>query len=426
MTLAAPGCFLASAVVSATLSVAACGGGGSAGGSSTARAAGWSATGALPDPHLGGEAATILNDGRVLVVGGTGRLGTATAAADVYDPVTQTWSATGSLPTPVVSPTATLLRGGEVLVAGGVNQLAGRATTAAALYDPSATDPATGRRGRWTPTAPLTTARAFHTATLLADGRVLVAGGCDRNCGGHLDDSTATAELFDPTATDPATGARGRWLPAASMGSARTFHTATLLRSGSVLVVGGDAGTTLAPPEVYDPAAGAGHAGAWRSAGDEVSGIRRLEHTATLLRSGKVLVVGGRIGVHGSNLSTAELYDPQSGAWTLTGTLSANRSMHTATLLPDGEVVVIGGYGDHNTALATAEIYDPTVARWYSVAPATASHSGHSAILLDRQPCGQGCDRVLVAAGVDCTRNCPPDRQLGVSALLFTPPSSGG
>lgn len=414
----------AAALLLGCVALAACGGGADSPVGQAVSA--WTATGSLPTPHTGGEAATPLADGRVLLVGGSGDQGEATSAAAIFDPVRGTWAPTGALAAPLVSLTATLLRDGRVLAAGGLDPLKGRATTAAAIFDSTATDPATGRRGAWTPTAAMHAPRSSHTATLLADGRVLVAGGCDTNCGGHLDDSTASAEIFDPSATDPATGRTGRWLPTAAMAHGRTFHTATLLGTGQVLVVGGDGAQGLAAPEIYVPGAARGQ-GSWRPAGDEVGGVRRLEHTATLLRDGTVLIVGGSIGIHGSELDTAEIYDPGPGAWRLTGPMRRSRAFHTATLLPTGDVLVAGGRDARSETIATAEVYAPASHRW-SAEPAMAEpRSGHTATLLDTEPCGASCGRVLLAGGLDCSRSCPKGRVIGQSAVLYTPePASHG
>ena len=155
--------------------------------------------------------ATLLEDGRVLVAAGLG-----SKTAELYDPATNTWMPTGSITSNRFSHTATLLKDGRVLVAGGYSYFPGDNLTASVdLYDP-ATD-------TWTAAAPMTQPREQHTATLLEDGKVLVAGGC---CG--VDKS---AELYDP--------ASDTWKAAATLTSGRSSHTATLLKDGRVLVAGG-------------------------------------------------------------------------------------------------------------------------------------------------------------------------------------------
>ena len=172
----------------------------------------------------------------------------------------------------------------------------------------------------WVPTGSFVMARSRHTATLLPNGKVLVAGG---NNGPAL----SGAELYDP--------ATGTWTATGSMGTARSRHTATLLPNGKVLVAGGfnELDGFLSSAELYDPASGT-----WTATGN--LGTGRGFHTATLLPNGKVLVAGGN---NGAVLSSAELYDPASGTWTATGSLGTARDLHTATLLPKGKVLVAGG-----------------------------------------------------------------------------------
>ncbi len=201
--------------------------------------------------------------------------------------------------------------------------------------------PAAAAPFKWENTGSLTTTRQFHTATLLPNGKVLVAGGW--NYPGYTN-YLASAELYDP--------ATGTWTATGSMAAARTNHTATLLPTGQVLVAGGIASAgTLASAELYDPATGT-----WTTTGSLTTA--RWSHTATLLPNGKVLVAGGGYG------DSAELYDPATGSWTATGSLAQTRQSHTATLLPNGMVLVAGGYSYPTGDVASAELYDPASGTW--------------------------------------------------------------
>jgi len=270
------------------------------------------------------------------------------------------WSTAGSLNTARSRHTATLLPNGEVLVAGGLN---GNAYLASAeVYSPAT--------GIWSTGGSLAAARVYHTATLLPNGKVLVAGGYGNG------DSPASAELYDP--------ATPGWSVTGSLASARYAHTATLLPNGKVLVAGGYGnGSYLATAELYDPATSM-----WSGTGSFATA--RFYHTATLLPNGKVLVAGG---YNGSYLASAVLYDPATGTWIQTGSLATARYAHTATLLPDGKVLVAGGYGNGD-CLASAELYDPATGTWSNTGSLDQARQYHTATLL---PNG----KVLVTGGYD-------------------------
>lgn len=288
----------------------------------------WTMTGALQEGRYA-HTATLLQDGRVLVTGGVGGNGRL-ASAELYDPDAGTWAATGSMQEARVSHTATLLPDGQVLVAGffdgssdGVRSLA-----SAELFDPAS--------GLWTPTASMAQARGLHTATLLKDGRVLVAGGTG--------DNSTSGELYDPTTQ--------RWTATRPMVEGRGGHTATLLGNGMVLIVGSGGETA----QLYDPSSDAwGLTGAPSGTG--------IDNATVLLADGRVLVTGG-YNSNGDGLADAQLYDPISRTWTATASMLEGRVYHSATLLPDGTVLVAGGsktiYADSLEELVlSAELYDP-------------------------------------------------------------------
>ena len=337
----------------------------------------WSATGSMATGRYG-HTATVLSTGKVLVVGGDDT--SPLASAELYDPAAGAWSMAGSLATRRFYHTATLLQTGKVLVVGGTVGFSVFAS--AELYDPAAN----GGTGAWTTTGSLVTGRWQYTATLLLNGKVLVVGG-----NGSLGGSTgalASAELYDPAANSGV----GAWTLTGSLSVGRIGHTATLLPTGKVLVVGGASG--LASAELYDPATGA-----WTPIGSRLS-IGHVGHTATLLPNGKVLVVGNYDSTVGF-LGSAELYDPLAnggvGTWTQTGSVVAARSLHTATLLPNGKVLVVGGQGDATGNIQdSAGLYDPAAnggaGAWTPTGSLPRALFLHTATLL---PTG----KVLVAGG---------------------------
>ena len=342
-------------------------------------------------------AATLLPDGRVLVAGGSGS-GDPSASADLYDPANGTWTATGSMIEARASHTATLLPTGKVLVAGGY----GGPLASAELFDPST--------GTWTATGSMIEARYHHTATRLSDGRVLVAGG-SRGSGDSSDSGEhcclASAELYDPGS--------GTWTATGSMNEGRHGgHTATLLADGTVLVVGNDnSNDVLASAELYDPSTGA-----WTVTAPMMEA--RAGHTATLLPDGTVLVAGG--GVIGV-LASAELYDPSTGTWAATGNMNEGRTDHAATLLPDGTVLAAGGVSGSSVIglLASAELFDPGSGSWTATGSMTEARANPMATLL---PDGT----VLVAGGFHqkgCTQSTPCTGVIGplASAELYDPRS---
>jgi hypothetical protein len=175
------------------------------------------------------------------------------------------------------------------------------------------------------------------------------------------------------------------------MNSERAAYTATLLPSGKVLVVGGTntGSNALFTAELYDPAADT-----WTYTGSLNKDDGRFAHTATLLPSGKVLVVGG-VGANGITvLSDAELYDPAAGTWSETSSLNTERFLHTATLLPSGKVLVAGGVDEDGEALHSAELYDPARGTWTDTGGMVTRREYHTMTLL---PSGE----VLVAGGYD-------------------------
>ncbi|MCL7489434.1 MAG: hypothetical protein M8357_14810 [Desulfobulbaceae bacterium] len=341
--------------------------------SGTVQAADWSSAADLITARKY-HTATLLLNGRVLVVGGKGLTGTL-ASAELYDPATNKWSSAGNLSAARLFHSATLLPNGLVLVAGGM-ELTGTLATplaGAELYNPAT--------NKWTSAGNLSAARLFHSATLLPNGLVLVAGG------EFIPGTLASAELYDP--------ATNSWSSAGTMIDSRSSHSATLLSNGRVLVAGGiheygNSGSsyTLAGAELYDPATNS-----WSAADSLVTA--RYGQSATLLPDGRVLVAGGgqRIssyeGGRATSLASAELYDSETDTWSPTDSMSTTRGP-SATLMPDGRVLVTGGYG--------AELYNPSTESWSPADnPAIVRHQHSATLLLDK--------RVLVAGGSNSTEN---------------------
>jgi N-acetylneuraminic acid mutarotase len=339
---------------------------------------GWSLTGSLNTARCG-HTATLLTSGKVLVVGGSNNGNCASFnlttldSAELYDPVTGSWSVTGSLKQPRANHTATLLPSGLVLVVGGVVATAGSFHTisTAELYDPVARN--------WSFTGNLTAPRAYHTATLLQNGKVLVTGGSGGGSG-----ALASAELYDPSS--------GTWSRTGNLVTGRYWHTATQLQNGKVLIAGGllDANPTTGPnkarAELYDPVSGI-----WTPTGDLNND--RSQHTATQMQDGKVLVASGDdpYDDYDEANGTAEIYDPGTATWSNTGNLRVIRDGHTATLLPSGKVLVTGGV--YFSAKNDAELYDPVSGTWTPTGDfSTPRFFGHTATLLSN-------GKVLVAAG---------------------------
>jgi PKD repeat protein len=342
---------------------------------------GFSATGDMVAGRSDHIAVRLL-DGRILVAGGRtdGRTGLATA--ELYNPATGTWTATGSMTTGRFAHTAVLLSDGRVLVAGGVpfsfSCADPPASTSAELYNPAT--------GTWSSTGSLSFGRASAVAVVLADGRVLVAGG------GRCGVIRNQAEIYNP--------ATGVWTSTGSMNVVRRSPAAVRLADGRVLVAGGTGAfpfASLTSAEIYDPASGA-----WTPTGamhdprvwtsDDESAVNFLMP----LSDGRILTAGGlnRCSESGCDLAflaSAEVFDPASGSWSTTGSLATGRYRHQMAVLSDGRVLAAGGRTG-GALVGSAELYDP----------ATGTFSDGGSLVTARQdypatPTGDG--RVLLSGG---------------------------
>ena len=328
----------------------------------------FSTTGSVTVGRGDGAAATLLADGRVLVTGGVGPT-QALSSAEIYDPSTGVWTQTGSMLSGHSDHTSILLKDGRVLIVAGCD-----AHTTAELYDPTS--------GKFSAAGKVAIdSTCESTATLLPDGRVLIAGGY----GDPNYSVSKLAELFDP--------ATGKFTRTGSLHTARGDAQAVLLPDGRVLTIGGDqaAGTQsegdLDSSEIYDPATGKFSEAAKMA-------TPRTNFSATLLTDGKVLVAGGWYASESGAgaLDSAELYDPASGKFSPTGSMTVARfadwslsvtnglqDMHTS-LLADGRVLLVGGDEQAQGSTIyqpTAEIYDPATGTFSATATLPVSDIGN-------------------------------------------------
>jgi hypothetical protein len=290
--------------------------------------------------------AFLLPNGKVLVVGGR--------SAELYDPSTGTWSLTGSLNVSRMGYTATLLGNGKVLVAGGDSySQQSDLTNTAELYDPAT--------GEWSFTGNFNVRRAYPTATLLSNGKVLFAGGSAAD---------SAAELYDP--------ATGKWSLTGNLTGTRVGHAATRLQDGKVLVAGGceseDCNYFPGSAEIYDP-----NTETWSITGS--LNAPRIGHTLTTLANGNVLLPGGFRESFSSSSSffetvdTVELYNPATGLWSYTGSPRNYRSGAPVTL-PSGQVLVVGGW------YSGVELYNPATGKWNTTASPNTVRDASTATLL--------------------------------------------
>jgi Galactose oxidase, central domain/Kelch motif len=335
------------------------------------------AAGQMLEPRSG-HTATLLPDGKVLIAGGMRRNQDFYKSAELYDPATGKFERTGEMSIGRVGLVAVLLQSGKVLIAGG--WISSHSTTdSAELYDPAT--------GKFTVIARMTRRRARPSVTLLNDGNVLLAGGDDRD---SPDDGIASAEIFRPDTM--------RFQPTGSLHRPRKGQTATLLNDGRVLMAGGGSGGLIGTAELYDPKTGtfsetgslitprhkhtagllpdgrvliAGGSderdwyGTLNSA--EIYDPRTGRFTATSpmnesrfklpdeavqLSSGKLLIAGGSKEV--------EVFDPVSGKFLMAaGQMNDARHFMSETRLKDGRVLLAGGYPNNDQTTAQAWIYQP-------------------------------------------------------------------
>lgn len=292
------------------------------------------------------HATFTLANGKVMVTGGWDPTSPGTAfdpvykSTEVYDPVAKSFSAGPDMNFPRRHHVATQLKDGRFLITGGI-QLRGNgfgASTNAEIYDPNT--------NTFSTTGHLNVGRWLHTATLLPDGRVLITGGRDNNCTGTCPVySLASAEIYDPST--------GIFTPTGTLNLSRFGHNATLLQDGQVLILGGENTDSQDPgmlfaAERFDP-----QSGTFTKASSTAEA--RSFHSVTLLNNGKLLVAGGfRATVTAT--TSSEYFDPANGTTRLGAEMNELHARHTATRFDNGEVLILGGTYSSGPA-ASAEIF---------------------------------------------------------------------
>ncbi|HEX2712380.1 MAG TPA: kelch repeat-containing protein, partial [Candidatus Acidoferrales bacterium] len=309
--------------------------------------------------------ATLLENGRILVAGGFVQAPDRELfGAELYDPRSNTWEPTGNLVTGRAGHAAVLLDDGKVLVAGGQAfdpQARAFFLDSAEVYDPAI--------GRWTITGSMAVPRTEPILTSLEDGKVFTSGAI-RARGPFA----VSAEIYDP--------ATGQWTRIADMGTPRNDHAQILLDDGRVLVAGGFAGPMPGDvyhtsAEIYDP-----NSDTWAPTGSMT--MARADAEGVVLRDGRVLVTGGNTVLRPpTRTDTAEIYDLDTGTWTRTsGVMSDPKVDHASTMLKDGRVFVVGGIRSRDHPVASSDIYDPESDRWTPTASMLKARGGFSAVAL--------------------------------------------
>jgi|GEM_PF-5645492 len=317
----------------------------------------WTEIADLLEPRTS-HTATLLPNGLLIVVGGdrsatseTNMLSSVELLDTTQELQNATWQPGAHLAisirghTAIALPKSSKHSNGALLISGGLTSyglMNDYSSAGVYLYDPDI-----GEAGYWHTKRALKVSRYNHVSTLLPNNQIFIFGGLEKDTE-KRNKLVETEEVYD-LSIDPN---RGLWTPLGPLNMPRYYHTATPLKDGRILAVGGvKAGPTA---ELYDPEASP--VGTWTLVGDMMS--ERYHHTATRLDDGRVVVIGGKDN-HESNLSSVEVFDPDSDSWTLLPDLKRPRYRHTTALLNDNKLLVIGGRG----GMSEVEIYDLNTAR---------------------------------------------------------------
>ena len=344
-----------------------------------AHAAAWLHVGDLREPRNAAHVVPV-GTGQVLVVGSDNICFPATGGSDSVefgDPQTGVWEKTASLPTPRERPALVALPGGQALLIGGETGEEGgpAAYSSTYIFDPTTRS--------WSPSGLLNTARTGTAAAVLADGRVLVAGGLYTGGAAQSERVLDSSEVWDPGS--------GAWSLTGQMAATRWGASVVTLADGRVLIVGGVASLESAPTqqasaEVYDPTTGQ-----WSSAGTLATA--RSGFVLVALPDGGALVAGGS-GTRVPILSSVERFDPASNTWSPAEALPVAVTDATGIELADGRVLLAGGTnhppqmidavaGTFVSGLTVdAALFDPKTGTWTATVPMPSPRANASAVLL--------------------------------------------
>jgi N-acetylneuraminic acid mutarotase len=280
------------------------------------------------------QSATLLHNGKVLISGGSTKYNVFTSSSELYNPTTGSFTNTGSMHTMRFNQNTILLNTGKVLTIGGLANASNsgpvfKYLSSCELYDTAS--------GTWSYTDSLPYQVWFATATLLNNGKILLAGG--QNSNGTL----KNCQIYDPST--------GKWSATGSLNHARCFFTATLLPNGKVLIAGGEDGYSVATCEIYDPTTET-----WSNTG--ALNTASQGHSSYLLSNGDVILMGG-INWNGQHnyLNRTEIYKVATGQWSVVDNMETKRLRHSSTLLANGDVLIIGGKSNETTFNITSEVY---------------------------------------------------------------------